>query len=97
MKEKIENKHFKFRMHGSEFGEDQFIFIPTQYNEIYSDSVFIRKKELQEFLNVFNRKPSGKYIIYGAPGMGKTTFLHMVGSEQAKRGMKIFEIDIRMH
>ena len=74
-------------MHGGEFGEDQFIFTPKQYNEIYSDSVFIRKKELQEFLDVFNRKPNGKYIIYGAPGMGKTTFLHMVGSELAKLGI----------
>lgn len=97
MKEKMENKYLKFKMHGGEFGEDQFIFTPKQYNEIYSDSVFIRKKELQEFLDVFNRKPNGKYIIYGAPGMGKTTFLHMVGSELAKLGMNIVEIDSRMH
>jgi len=97
MKEKIENEYLKFRMHGGEFGEDRFIFTPKQYDEIYSDSVFIRKKELQEFLDVFNKKPNGKYIIYGAPGMGKTTFLHMVGSELAKLGMKIVEIDTRMH
>lgn len=94
---KMEDKRSKFRMHGSEFGEDQFVFTPKQYSEIHNDSVFIRTKELQEFLDVFIRKPSGKYIIYGAPGMGKTTFLHMVGSELAKQGMKIVEIDIRMH
>lgn len=98
MNEKMENKRFNsFKTHGNEFGVNQFIFTPEQYDEIYKDSVFIRKKELQEFLDVFNRKPNGKFIIYGAPGMGKTTFLHMVGSELAKRGMKIVEIDIRMH
>lgn len=95
---KKENIYYNlFKVHGNVFGTDQFIFAPKRYDEIYNDPVFIRKKELKEFLDVFNKNPNGKYIIYGAPGMGKTTFLHMVGSELSKLGMKIVEIDTRMH
>lgn len=79
------------------YGNNQLVFTPEQYSEIYDNPVFIRKRELEEFLNLFYAQPNGKYIIYGAPGMGKTTFLHMVGSELAKVGMRIVEIDTRIH
>lgn len=96
MIEKVDKSHH-FKLHGNVFGTNQLIFTPGYYDEVYNDSVFIRKRELKEFLDAFIKKLDGKYVIYGAPGMGKTTFLHMVGSELVKLGMRVVEIDTRMH
>ena len=43
---KMEDKRSKFRMHGSEFGEDQFVFTPKQYSEIHNDSLENRAENI---------------------------------------------------
>ena len=72
---------------------DNLIIKPEQFFEYYSTSNLIRTKQVDIFLDVFNSKPDGRYIIYGAPGMGKTTFLYMVTNELLKQGKRVVHID----
>lgn len=53
---------------------------------------FIRQEELSVFQNKINKNPRGKFIIYGAAGMGKTTFLHMLEDVLERQGKKVIWI-----
>lgn len=50
---------------------------------------FIRQDELNLFINEIKRNPYGKFIVYGKAGIGKTTFLHMLGDVLEKQGKRI--------
>lgn len=50
---------------------------------------FIRQEELRSLLYEIKRNPYGSFMIYGAAGMGKTTFLHMLKNSLIEQGKKV--------
>lgn len=58
---------------------------------------FIRQEELGIFLDEIKKKPDGKFMVYGAAGMGKTTFLHMLENSLIEQGKRVFWIQAFFH
>jgi restriction system protein len=58
---------------------------------------FIRQEELGIFLNELKKKPYGKFMVYGAAGMGKTTFLHMIENSLKEQGKRVVWIQAFSH
>lgn len=50
---------------------------------------FVRQEELEIFLKEIKKKPHGRFMIYGATGMGKTTFLHMLENSLIEQGRRV--------
>lgn len=48
-----------------------------------------RQIQLEKFLEEINKNPTGKYMVYGTSGMGKTTFVRMVAHALKLQGKNV--------
>lgn len=64
--------------------ESEIIFTPEQYEKYYSER-FIYGKELSDVLEIMRKHDNYRILILGAPGIGKSTLLHLLSHYTASK------------